>query len=72
MKGHLVQCACVSFTVKTLAAAALGLHWSDVMVVLWLCYGYAMDAECYARGKDCYGCHASQETISLSAVPMAP
>ena len=34
---------------KALAAAASGLHWSDIMVMLyevmlWLCYGYVMAA----------------------------
>ena len=38
-----MQYACMTFTMKTLAAAALGLHWSGIMVVLyevmlWLCY----------------------------------
>ena len=37
----------MSFTMKALAAAALGLHWSGLMimlyeVMLWLCYGYVM------------------------------
>ena len=37
----------MSFTMKALAAAALGLHWSSLMimlyrVMLWLCYGYVM------------------------------
>ena len=38
-------CACMDFTVKVLAAAALGLHWSNITVLLyeitlWLHYGY--------------------------------
>ena len=41
---------------KALAAAALGLRWSGIRVMLWLCYG----------------CHASQERINISAVPTAP
>ena len=39
--------ACMDFTMKALAAAALGLHWSNIMVVLyevalWLHYSYIM------------------------------
>ena len=39
---------------KPLAAAALGLHWSDVMVMLyevmlWLPYGYVMAAAMAAK-----------------------
>ena len=45
--GYFVQYACMSFTMKALAAAALGLNWSNSMVMLyevmlWLCYGYVM------------------------------
>ena len=36
--------ACLSFTMKALAAAALGLHWSNIMVMLWLHYGYVVAA----------------------------
>lgn len=48
-----VQYACVSFTVKALAVAALGLHWSHsmfyvtwgyILAVLWLHYGYIVAA----------------------------
>ena len=28
-------CACMDFTVKVLAAAALGLHWSNITVLLY-------------------------------------
>ena len=42
-----VQYTCMSFTVKALVAATLGLHWSNSMVMLhevmfWLHYGYVM------------------------------
>ena len=45
--GYFVQSTCMSFTMKALAAAALGLNWSNSMVMLyevtlWLCYGYVM------------------------------
>lgn len=37
--------ACMIFTMKALATAPLGLHWNDIMimlykVMLWLHYGY--------------------------------
>ena len=68
------------FTMKALAAAALGLPWSSLMVVLykailWLCHGYVMVAATAAASAGerlCYGCHASQERINVSAVPTAP
>ena len=39
----------MSFTMKALAVAALGLHWGNIMVmlyevILWLCYGYGVAA----------------------------
>ena len=45
--GYFVPFPCRGFTMKALAAAALGLHWSDIMVMLsevmlWLHYGYVM------------------------------
>ena len=57
----------MSFTVKALAAAALGLQWCDIMVViggyvmatLWLCYG------------GCYGCCATQERENAYVVSTA-
>ena len=68
----------MSFTMKALAAAALGLHWSDlcykrlcygsVTVVLWL-----LPQLLHQAGERlCSGCHASQERIHVSAVPVAP
>ena len=72
------------FTMKALAAAALGLPWSSLMVVLykailWLCHGYVMVLLwlllwlLHQKGERlCYGCHASQERINVSAVPTAP
>ena len=61
-------------------AAALGLHWGSIMVMfcevmLWLCYGYVMAVATAAESAGerlCYGRHASQERINLSAVPTAP
>ena len=45
---------CLNFTMKALAAAALGVRWSNVMVMLWLHYGYvvatAMAAASVRRG----------------------
>ena len=82
--GYLVQYACMSFTMKALATTALGLHGSDIMGMLhevtsWLHCGYIMVMLwlllwllCQAGERLCYGCHASQERINASAVPMAP
>ena len=75
---------CMRFTMKALAAAALGLPWSSLMVVLykamlWLCHGYVMALLwlllwlLHQKGERlCFGCHASQERINIYAVPMAP
>ena len=75
---------CVSFTMKVLAAAVLGLHWSDIMVmlyevILWLHYSYVMVMLwlflqlLHQPGERlCYSCHVSQERIKVSAVPMSP
>ena len=45
--GYFVWWACASFNMKALVAAALGLHWRNVMVMLHevmlrLCYGFIM------------------------------
>ena len=55
----------MNFTMKSLAAAALGLHWSNIMVwldevMLWFCCGC------------CCNCCVSQERINVSVIPMAP
>ena len=60
--------ACLSFTMKALAAAALGLHWSNIMVMLWLLLWLL----CQLGERMCYGCRASQERINMSAVPTVP
>ena len=49
LMSHFELYACKNFTTKSLAAAALGLDWSDIMimlceVILWLCYGYVVAA----------------------------
>ena len=60
------HCACASqstclvtgycVTVKALAAAAFGSHWSDMImlyeVMLWLCYGFIMTL----AGRNCLRC----------------
>ena len=54
-----VRCTCMSFTMKALDAAASGLHWNDILVMLyevlfWLHYGYAVAAAmaaALARGE---------------------
>ena len=65
------------------AAAASGLYWSDIMVMLcevmlWLYYGCAMVMLRLLlwllhqpEERLCYGCRASRERINVSAVPMA-
>ena len=63
-----------------LAAAASGLHWCDIMamlyeVMLWLRYGYVMaNATATESGRSMawHDCHASQERINTSAVPRTP
>ena len=74
----------MSFIMKALTAAALGLCWSDIMimlyeVMLWLCYGYIMILLwlllwllCQPGERLCYGSHASQERINTSVVFTAP
>ena len=66
---------------KTLAAAAMGLHWSSIIIILyevmlWLHYGYIMVMLwlllwlMHQPGKRlCNGSHAFQKIINLSAVP---
>ena len=53
-KPRVVWYTCMNLTMKPLAAAALGLHWSDIMVMLyevmlWLPYGYVMAAAMAAK-----------------------
>ena len=69
---------------KALAAAALGLHWSDLMVLLcelrlWLRYSCVMvllrlllRLLSQPGERLCCGCLANQERINVSAVPTAP
>lgn len=64
--GHMLLCGafCMSFIMKALTAAAWGLCWSDIMimlykVMLWLCYG------CVMIGYGCFGCWVSQERAVL-------
>ena len=75
---------CMSFTMKALAAASLGLHWRGIMFMLYevmLClrYGYVMVTLwlllqlLHQPGERlCYDCHASQQRINVSVVPTAP
>ena len=74
--------ACVSSTMKALASAESGLHWSGIMVMLYevmlcLCYGYTMVMLwlllrlLHQPGETL--CYASQERITcLQFVPTAP
>ena len=79
--GLLDAVACMSLARKALAAAALLLHRSGIIVKRYmkLCYGYVMVMLwllllllCQPGERLCYGCHASQERINVSAVPTAP
>lgn len=81
--GDFVPYAYMSFTMKALAAAALGLHWSEIMVtlhevMLWQPYGYIMvmlrlqlQLPCQPGERLSCGCCASQKRITVSAVSMA-
>ena len=80
--GYFLWYTCMSFTMKALADAALGLHWCNIMVMLhefmlllhygcdmvalWLCCGCCYS--CISQEKGC----VSQERINVSVVPMAP
>lgn len=68
---------------KALTAAAFRLHWGGTMVMLcedmqWLHYGYDMGMlwlllwAITPGERLCYGCCLSQESINVSAIPMAP
>ena len=82
--GYLMWHACMSFTMKALADAALRLHWNDIMimlyeVMLWFSYGYVMVMLwlllwlLHQPGKRlCHGCCFSQERINVSALLIAP
>ena len=88
--GHHLVTSCVmpyahqSFTMKALAAMALGLRWSGIMVMLyeamsWLYYCCIMvmlwlllQLPRESGEWLCYDCRASQERINVSVVPTAP
>ena len=73
--GYFVLYICMSFTMKALATVAPGLHWRDIMIVLyevmlWLHYCYIMVKLwlllwlLHHPGERLhYVCHASQERI---------
>ena len=79
--GYFVWWACASFNMKALVAAALGLHWRNVMVMLHevmlrLCYGFIMVLLwlllwllSQPGERLWYGYRARQARINLSAVP---
>ena len=82
--GYCVWYAYTRFTVEALAATTLGLHWSNIVMMLyelmvWLCYSYFMVMLqlllwlLHQSGERlCYGAGASPERINMSAVPMPP
>ena len=69
---------------KALAAAALGLQWSNIMVMvyevmLWLYYSCVtvmlrllLRLLCQLGERLCYGCCASQGRINVPAAPTVP
>ena len=75
--GYCVWYAYTRFTVEALAATTLGLHWSNIVIMLyelmvWLCYGYFMVMLqlllwlLHQSGERlCYGAGASPERINL-------
>ena len=78
--GYFVPYACMSFAMKALGAAALGLHWRDIVVMLyevmfWLRYGYVMAAAiaaASARREALLWLLCQPGDDNVSAVPMAP
>ena len=77
---YFVPYACMSFAMKALGAAALGLHWRDIMVMLyevmfWLCHGYVMASAipaASARREALLWLLCQPGDDNVSAVPMAP
>ena len=68
-----VQYACKSSTMKALAAMALGLHWSGIMVMLYEVMLWLLLWLLHQPWERLYyGCRASQERIKVSAVLRAP
>ena len=68
-----VRYACRGSTVKALAAMALGLHWSGILVMLYEVMLWLLLRLLHQPRERLYdGCHASQERIKVSAVPTAP
>ena len=78
--GYFVPYACMSFAMKALGVAALGLHWRDIMVMLYevtfcLRYGYVMAAAmaaASARREALLWLLCQPGDDNVSAVPMAP
>ena len=65
-------CCCTEATMEQLHGYVI---WGYVMALLWLRCGYVMVAATAAASAGerlCYGCHASQERINMSAVPTVP
>ena len=77
--GYFVQYAYMG-TIWKGFTAGLGLHWGSIIltlceVMLWLHYSYVVTALwlLHQPGERlCYGHHAHQDRINVSAVPMAP
>ena len=62
---------CLNFTMKALAAAALGVRWSNVMVMLWLHYGYVV-ATAMAAASVRRGCVTAAASVRREAASRPP
>ena len=63
-------CSCVSFTVKVLAAAELGLRWSGTVVLLHELMSWLRHSDVMVMSWLCYSCRISQERgCVLAAMP---
>ena len=60
--AYFVGYACMSFTMKALAAATLRLHWSSIMVVLYEVMLYEVMLWLY------YGCISQEKGYVMVAV----
>ena len=61
-----MQYACMTFTMNALAAAALGLHWSDFMIMLYevmLWFSLAMLWLCYVMAAAMVVMSAKREAV---------
>ena len=62
IRAYFVGYACMSFTMKALAAATLKLHWSSIMVVLYEVMLYEVMLWLY------YGCISQERGYVMATV----